>query len=230
MYYSPLDGANVEIQEEAGAENEYIFGAKVEEIEKLKTEGSYSARRIYDTNPEIRKVIDTLIDGTFSDGGKHGEGSFAELHNSLINGASWHAPDHYFILLDLPSYVETKIKANADFENREEYTPPEILRSSLAGVILTMLDLGLGSMDDFPFIDPPKPAMVAQGYRELLELGAIRREERHAPPAMTKLGRQLCRFPVEPRLARMLIEASRLAALPSTLPIVTTTSSFLKRA
>lgn len=113
-----------------------------------------------------------------------------------------------------------RLYSEEDFESREEYTPPEILRSSLAGVILTMLDLGLGSMDDFPFIDPPKPAMVAQGYRELLELGAIRREERHAPPAMTKLGRQLCRFPVEPRLARMLIEASRLAALPSTLPIV----------
>ncbi|MBQ1389010.1 MAG: 4-alpha-glucanotransferase [Clostridia bacterium] len=128
-----LDGANVEIQEEAGAENEYIFGAKVEEIEKLKTEGSYSARRIYDTNPEIRKVIDTLIDGTFSDGGKHGEGSFAELHNSLINGASWHAPDHYFILLDLPSYVETKIKANADFENREEWGRKCLMNVANAG-------------------------------------------------------------------------------------------------
>ena len=113
-----------------------------------------------------------------------------------------------------------RLYSEEDFESREEYTPPEILRSSLAGVILTMLDLGLGSMDDFPFIDPPKPTMIAQGYRELLELGAIRREERHAPPVMTKLGRQLCRFPVEPRLARMLIEASRLAALPSTLPIV----------
>ena len=127
------DGANVEIAQEAGEENEYIFGARVEEIDKLKAEHSYNSRAIYDSNPEIKKVIDTLIDGTFSDGGRQGEGSFAELHHSLVNGASWHAPDHYFILLDLPSYVETKIKANADYADREAFGKKCLINVANAG-------------------------------------------------------------------------------------------------
>ena len=128
-----LDGANVEIAREAGDENEYIFGAKDEEIEKLKADRSYSSRKIYESNPEIKKVIDTLIDGTFSDGGRQGEGSFAELHNSLINGAAWHDPDHYFILLDLPSYVETKIRANADYEDRQAWGRKCLMNVANAG-------------------------------------------------------------------------------------------------
>lgn len=128
------DGANVEIAQEAGEENEYIFGARVEEIDKLKAENSYNARAIYDSNPEIKRVIDTLVNGTFRDGVNHnGEGSFAELHNSLINGASWHAPDHYFILLDLPSYVDAKIKANADYANREEFGKKCLINTANAG-------------------------------------------------------------------------------------------------
>ncbi len=128
-----LDGANVEIAQEAGDENEYIFGAKVEEIEALKAQKTYSSRKIYEENPEIKKVIDTLVDGTFSDGGRQGEGSFAELHNSLINGAAWHDPDHYFILLDLPSYVETKIKANADYEDRQAWGKKCLMNVANAG-------------------------------------------------------------------------------------------------
>ena len=127
------DGANVEIAQEAGEENEYIFGARVEKIDELKANHSYSSRAIYDSNPEIKKVIDTLIDGTFSDGGKHGEGSFAELHNSLVNGASWHHPDHYFILLDLPSYVEAKIKVNADYADREAFGKKCLMNVANAG-------------------------------------------------------------------------------------------------
>ena len=84
-------------------------------------------------NPEIKKVIDTLIDGTFSDGGRHGEGSFAELHNSLVNGASWHHPDHYFILLDLPSYVEAKIKVNEDYADREAFGKKCLMNVANAG-------------------------------------------------------------------------------------------------
>ena len=127
------DGANVEIAQEAGEENEYIFGARVEEIDKLKADNSYNAKAIYDSNPEIKRVIDTLVNGTFTDGGKQGEGSFAELHNSLINGASWHAPDHYFILLDLPSYVDAKIKANADYADREAFGRKCLMNTANAG-------------------------------------------------------------------------------------------------
>ena len=110
------DGANIEIAEQAGVENEYIFGARVEEVEEIKD--SYSSRSIYNSNPEIKKVIDTLVDGTVSDGNAQGEGSFAELHKALLDGASWHAPDHYFVLYDLMSYVEAKIRANKDYSDR----------------------------------------------------------------------------------------------------------------
>lgn len=114
------DGANVEIAQQAGEENEYIFGARVEDISRLAKEG-YDPKKLYESNPELKKVIDTLIDGTFDDGGKTGEGSFKELHESLINGASWHAADHYYLLYDLPLYVEAKIKANNDYSDRTAF-------------------------------------------------------------------------------------------------------------
>lgn len=113
-----------------------------------------------------------------------------------------------------------RLYSREDFEARPAYTPPEILRSSLAGVLLTMLDLGLGAIEEFPFIDPPRPANVREGYRELLELGAIRRETRPGPPRLTATGRKLARIPLEPRLAKMLLAASSLATLPSALPVV----------
>ena len=112
-----------------------------------------------------------------------------------------------------------RLYSEKDFESREAYTPPEVLRSSLAGVILTMLDLRLGSIETFPFIDPPRPTMIRDGLRELLELGAIRHDADH-DIALTAIGHKLARIPVEPRLARMLLAASQFATLPSALPIV----------
>ena len=114
------DGANIEIAECAGEENEYIFGARVEDIEKLKAEG-YNPRAIYEANPETKRVIDTLIDGTFDDDGAQGEGSFKELHDALLIGTSWQVADHYFLIYDLPLYVDAKIKANSDYADRKEF-------------------------------------------------------------------------------------------------------------
>ncbi len=111
------DGANVEIAQQAGEENEYIFGGRVEDIERLKKDG-YDARALYNNNPMIKRVVDTLIDGTFSDNGAQGEGSFAELHNALINGTNWHHADHYFLLYDLPNYVATKLRCNVEYKDR----------------------------------------------------------------------------------------------------------------
>lgn len=113
-----------------------------------------------------------------------------------------------------------RLYSEEDFAKRDEFTPPEILRSSLAGVILTMLDLRLGAIEEFPFIDPPKPTMIREGLKELLELGAIHRETRPGAPALTKIGQRLAKIPVEPRLARMMISASEFAVLPSVIPIV----------
>ena len=126
------DGANIEIAECAGEENEYIFGARVEDIEKLKAEG-YNPRAIYEANPETKRVIDTLIDGTFDDDGAQGEGSFKELHDALLIGTSWQVADHYFLLYDLPLYVEAKIKANSDYADRKEFGKKCLLNVANAG-------------------------------------------------------------------------------------------------
>ena len=114
-----------------------------------------------------------------------------------------------------------RLYSEEDFNQRDAYTPPEVLRSSLAGVILTMLDLRLGEIESFPFIDPPRPAMIHEGLRELLELGAIARNRAESREIrLTKTGHQLARIPVEPRLARMLLAASQFATLPSVIPLV----------
>lgn len=108
------DGANVEIVEEAGWENEYIFGARVEELEKVRP--TYNPReKIYYKNDRVKRVVNTLVDSTFNDGDT---GMFGELFNALINGCSWHRPDNYFLLTDLEGYVDTKKRALYDYKNR----------------------------------------------------------------------------------------------------------------
>jgi ATP-dependent helicase HrpA len=97
----------------------------------------------------------------------------------------------------------------ADFLARPRYTEPELLRSSLAGVILRLLSLGLGAAEDFPFLDPPGERAIADGYQQLQELDAITPDRK----ALTATGRLLARLPIDPKLGRMLVEAQRLACL-----------------
>ena len=123
-----LDGANIEIVEEAGEENNYIFGARVEELEKIMPD--YSSRRLFADNEKIRRVVSTLIDGTVSDGGT---GDFRELYYSLLDGASWHRPDHYYLLGDLESYVEAKLRAISDYRDRAEFAKKQWLNMCHAG-------------------------------------------------------------------------------------------------
>lgn len=106
------DGANVEIVREAGEENNFIFGRRVEELAEIKN--SYDPMRLYNENPRIHRVLDTLIDGTFDDGGT---GTFAELYDALLKGASWHQPDHYFLLEDFESYVDARLSANKRYQD-----------------------------------------------------------------------------------------------------------------
>lgn len=124
-----------------------------------------------------------------------------------------------------------------DFKKREPFTPPEILRSSLAGVILTMLDLRLGEIETFPFIDPPSASAIREGYRELDMIGALSplpaadcrlptaaplptADCQPPPPSLSPLGRQLARLPLEPALARILFAAHHEKALADTLTVV----------
>ena len=106
-----LDGANVEIAKEAGAENEYIFGHTVEQINAARD--SYRARGIYEINDRLRRALDTLVDGTVPT-----DDDQKELYHSLLDGAAWHKADHYFILLDYASYMEKKLQANRDYADR----------------------------------------------------------------------------------------------------------------
>ena len=105
-----FDGANIEIVQEAGEENNYIFGARVEDLEKIVPE--YDSRSIFANDPMVKKVVSSLIDGTVSDGGS---GDFRELYTALLDGASWHAPDHYYLLGDMRDYVETKLRCIKDY-------------------------------------------------------------------------------------------------------------------
>ena len=89
-----------------------------------------------------------------------------------------------------------------EFANRPLFTPPEIMRTNLASVILQMANLGLGEPEDFPFVDPPDTRLINDGYRLLQELKAVDDSRR-----VTSLGRQIASIPVDPRLARMLIAA-----------------------
>ena len=101
--------------------------------------------------------------------------------------------------------VCVRLYSEEDFEERDEFTDPEILRSNLAGVVLQMEHLGLGDPLEFPFVDPPQPKRVSQAYRVLDEIGAI--QKRGNQIQLTKTGQALARLPVDPRVGRILVAA-----------------------
>ena len=123
------DGANIEIVEQAGADNNYIFGARVEDIARIRS--TYNPKAMYDSDARIRRVVDTLIDGTFSDGNS---GAFRELYSSLLFGASYHAPDHYFLLLDFHPYLEAKLRANRDYRDSIAFGRKCLMNTASAGM------------------------------------------------------------------------------------------------
>ncbi|HZE09992.1 MAG TPA: ATP-dependent RNA helicase HrpA [Burkholderiales bacterium] len=107
-----------------------------------------------------------------------------------------------------------RLYAEEEFELRPAFTDPEVLRSSLANVILRMKSLGLGTVEEFPFIDPPSPKAVQDGYALLAELGAVDDENE-----LTETGRQLAKLPVDPRIGRMILAAKSENALREVLVI-----------
>lgn len=117
-----LDGANVEIVEEAGAENNYIFGAKVEELAEIM--GSYDPHGLYESDPGIHRVVDSLVNGIFSDGGlkaDNGQSVFRDLYDSLIHGVNWQRPDNYYILGDLRSLIDARLRLNEDYKDQTAF-------------------------------------------------------------------------------------------------------------
>ena len=100
-----------------------------------------------------------------------------------------------------------RLYAEDDYESRPFFTPPEILRSNLAEVILRMIALKIGDIASFPFIDPPSPHAVRDGFALLRELGAVETEGKET--RLTERGREMARLPLDPRLARMILDAEK---------------------
>ncbi len=106
-----------------------------------------------------------------------------------------------------------RLYSEDDFLSRPEFTDPEILRTNLASVILQMTAIGLGDIEAFPFVEAPDRRHIQDGVRLLQELGAINDNAKDPRKRLTKLGQQLSRLPIDPRLARMVIEADKYGAL-----------------
>ncbi|MBM7414827.1 MULTISPECIES: ATP-dependent RNA helicase HrpA [Nocardiaceae] len=116
-----------------------------------------------------------------------------------------------------------RLYSEEDFDARPEYTDPEILRTNLASVILQMASLGLGRIDAFPFVEAPDPRSIRDGLGLLDELGALESQGEDGP-VLTPLGKELAGLPVDPRMARMLVEANRNGCLREVLVIVSALS------
>ncbi len=112
-----------------------------------------------------------------------------------------------------------RLYGEVDHNARPAFTTPEILRTSLASVILRMKSLGLGEVEDFPFVEPPSPRMIEDGYRQLFELGATDEQK-----GLTTLGWKLAKFPIDPAVARMLVAGEKEAVLKELLIIASALS------
>ena len=114
--------------------------------------------------------------------------------------------------------IAIRLYSEQDFESRPEFTDPEILRTNLASVILQMVSLKLGDIEQFPFIQPPEHKAIRDGLTLLHELGAL--HDKQDKPSLTTIGRDLARIPLDPRMARMLIEANTNGCLDDVMVIV----------
>ncbi len=120
-----MDGANVEICEEVGQENMFIFGLRVEDILKIHAENSYRPVEVYNSNPKLHRVLDSLIDGTFSNGDTE---MFRELFNALVYGG-----DEYFVLKDFDSYCEAQAKVDKAYGDKAAWYRMSVMNIACSG-------------------------------------------------------------------------------------------------
>lgn len=119
-----MDGANVEIVEEVGKENAFIFGLSAEEVMKYEKDGGYYPMDIYNSNPKVKKVLDQLVDGTYSNGDKE---LFRDLYDSLV------MKDVYFTLKDFDSYADTQKRVNKAYKDKANWAKMVMLNTACAG-------------------------------------------------------------------------------------------------
>ncbi|MBQ0146042.1 MAG: glycogen/starch/alpha-glucan phosphorylase [Lachnospiraceae bacterium] len=125
-----LDGANVEMYEELGNKDMFIFGSSSDEIIEHEHKGDYNPAQIFENDWEIRKVLNQLIDGTYSGGDPN---MFRDLYNSLTNTQETGVADRYFNILDARSYIDTQFKVDEAFRNRSEWARMAIRQTACAG-------------------------------------------------------------------------------------------------
>lgn len=124
-----MDGANVEIVEEVGADNAFIFGMSSDEVMGYEAHGGYNPYDVYNKDADIRRVMEQLIDGTYS---REGD-LFNEIYTSLLKGTGYDKPDVYFSLKDFRSYAEAQAKVNAAYKDRSRWTKMAILNIANVG-------------------------------------------------------------------------------------------------
>ena len=124
-----LDGANIEIVEEAGAENAFIFGLTADEIIKIESEHSYNPQKYLERNPQLAKVMNQLIDGTYDPTHQ----LFREIYDSLVYGVEGQRPDVYYVLADFAAYAEAQEKVAATYANRMKWAKMALLNIARSG-------------------------------------------------------------------------------------------------
>ncbi|HKL84881.1 MAG TPA: glycogen/starch/alpha-glucan phosphorylase [Treponemataceae bacterium] len=125
-----LDGANIEIVEEAGAENAFIFGLTTEEIQKMEAAHSYNPQDVLDSNPELKQVLDQLIDGTYGNGS---DALFRELYDSLVYGVDGQRPDVYYVLADFAAYAEAHQRLASTYADKQKWAKMTLLNVARSG-------------------------------------------------------------------------------------------------
>ena len=125
-----MDGANVEIVEEIGVQNAFIFGMSSDEVISYEKNGGYDPMEIYNTNAEIRTVLMQLINGYYSPDNPE---LFRDIYNALLNGYGSGKPDIYFILKDFMSYHEAHKRVEMEFRNRKEWARKAMINTAGAG-------------------------------------------------------------------------------------------------
>ena len=125
-----MDGANVEIVEEVGIENAFIFGLSSDEVINFENHGGYNPVDIYNNDWEIRRVVDQLVDGTYSHGDKE---MYRDLYNSLLNTHSSDRADTYFILKDFRSYAEAQTRVEEAYRDKERWAKMALLNTASCG-------------------------------------------------------------------------------------------------
>ena len=125
-----MDGANVEIVEEVGIENAFIFGLSSDEVINFENHGGYDPYEIYNNDPEVRRVVEQLVDGTYS----HGDSEmYRDLYNSLLKPIGGIRADMYFILKDFRSYAEAQTRVEAAYRDRDRWAKMALLNTACCG-------------------------------------------------------------------------------------------------